>query len=422
MYKEISEKLIAYIKENPSSFHVVENLEKELVSNGYETLQVRDSWNLTFGGKYLVKHNNSSLFAIHVPKENYDGFRIVASHCDTPSFKIKTNPEVDFEKSYTLLNVERYGGPLMAPWFDRPLSIAGRVVYEEQGEIKEVNIDFKEDCISIVNLAIHQNRQANSGIEYKVGKDMLPIWAGVDNQQTFAGCVAKLARIKEEQILDTELFLYNTMEGKLWGANKEFLSAPRLDDLQCVYASKEAFLSEESVDKVNVLAVFDNEEVGSSTKQGAQSSFLKDLLARISLEIGKTIEQHSQCIANSFLLSADNGHAVHPNYPEKSDKTNHVFPNKGIVIKYAANQLYTTDGRSGAFVKMLCKKSDVSYQVFHNHSDVAGGSTLGNIAVQHLPISAADIGAAQLAMHSPYETVGVKDTHNLMQVMKELYK
>ncbi len=421
MYTELTQSMFDFIEKSPSCFHVIANIEDTLKENGFLKLERNQEWELEEGGKYFVTSNGSTIVAFEMPEQDYTGYHIVASHSDFPTFKVKANPEIKFENKYTCLSVEKYGGPLMAPWFDRPLSIAGRVLVEENGAIVEKNIDFDKDCISIVNLAIHMNREANNGMKYNVSKDMVPIWAGSENELTFMGEVAKVAGVEENEILDMELFLYNRMKGRIWGANEEFISSTKLDDLQCAYTSMVAFLNAKSEEKIKVLAVFDNEEVGSGTKQGACSTFFDNVLKRIAENQGRTEEGYAIDLANSFLLSADNAHAVHPNYSEKADKTNKPYPNGGVVIKYSANQKYTTDGHSGAYVKMLCKKANVPFQIFHNHSDVEGGGTLGNIATQNTPIAAADIGSAQLGMHSPYETAGIKDSYYLVKLMEEFY-
>lgn len=422
MHKKLTNELFEFIKRSPSCFHVIENVASELIETGFKELNQGEEWDLESGGKYYMTCNQSTIIAFELPQKDYKGYHVIASHSDFPSFKIKANPEVKFEDSYTTLSVERYGGPLMAPWFDRPLSIAGRIIIEENGEMIEKTIDFGKDCVSIVNLAIHMNREANNGMKYSVAKDMMPIWAGAGNELNFIEEVARVAGVDKNSILDMELYLYNRMDGRIWGANEEFISATKLDDLQCAFTSMKAFMNTTSQEYVKVLAIFDNEEVGSSTRQGGKSNLLENVLKRIAENQGRTEEGYNMDLANSFLISADNAHGVHPNYPEKADKTNHPYLNGGVVIKYAGNQTYTTDARSGAYVKLLCKKAGIPYQIFHNHADVAGGSTLGNLAVLQVPIMAADIGAAQLAMHSPYETAGIEDTWNLMKMFEEFYQ
>ncbi len=416
-----NQELFSFIQNSPSCYHAITNMELELNEAGYTKLQEADRWNLEAGGKYYVTSNTSSIIAWELPLGEYNGFHVIASHSDFPTFKLKANPEVKYKEKYTTLSVERYGGPLMAPWFDRPLSIAGRIVVEENGMPVEKLVDFGEDCVSIVNIAIHLNREVNNGHAYKMSKDMLPIWAGAGSDKSFMSELAKIAGVEEESILDTELFLYSTQEGRVWGADGEFISAPKLDDLQCAFSSMKAFLNSKSVEKVKVCAVFDNEEVGSGTRQGGKSTFLSSVLRRIAdnQELGE--ESFGRLVANSFMLSADNGHAVHPNYAEKSDGINQVHPNGGVIIKYTASQQYTTDAVSGAYVKLLCKQAGVECQPYYNHSDVVGGSTLGNLAVAQVPMKAADIGVAQLAMHSPYETGGAEDTQSLVKVMTAFY-
>lgn len=438
-----NQQLFDFIESSPSCFHAITNVMETLTKDGFTRLYEKDSWGLEPGGKYFVTSNTSSIIAFVIPEQEFQGFHMVASHSDFPTFKLKANPEVRTGDTYTTLSVERYGGPLMAPWFDRPLSIAGRIVVAEHGEPVEKLVDFGADCISIVNLAIHMNRTVNDGYGYKMSKDMMPIWAGAKNEKGFMSELAQVAQVKEEEILDMDLYLYNRMDATTWGVNKEFISAPKLDDLQCAFASMTAFLKSKSDNYVNVMAIFDNEEVGSGTRQGAKSTFLSSILKRVAE--GKVImqyechnaqdnvvregaglafnmeENYGRLVANSFLLSADNAHAFHPNYPEKADSNNRIHPNGGVVIKYTASQQYTTDAMSGAYVKLLCKEAGVDYQMYFNHSDVVGGSTLGNLAVGQIPMPAADIGAAQLAMHSPYETAGVQDTQDLVELMTTFY-
>lgn len=416
-----NQQLFDYIKSSPSCFHAITNAANTLEAAGFNRLYEKDSWNLQPGGKYYITSNTSSIVAFVIPNEEFKGFHMVASHSDFPTFKLKANPEVKTGDAYTTLSVERYGGPLMAPWFDRPLSIAGRIVVAENGVPVEKLVDFGADCISIVNIAIHMNRTVNDGYGYKMSKDMMPIWAGAKNEKEFMKELAQVAGVHEDEILDMDLYLYNRMEATTWGANKEFISAPKLDDLQCAFASMTAFLQSKSESYVNVMAIFDNEEVGSGTRQGAKSTFLSSILKRVAESKGAGEEVYAKLVADSFLLSADNAHAFHPNYPEKADTNNRIYPNGGVVIKYTASQQYTTDAMSGAYVKLLCKDAGVKHQMYFNHSDVVGGSTLGNLAVGQIPMPAADIGAAQLAMHSPYETAGVQDTQDLITVMTAFY-
>ena len=346
----------------------------------------------------------------------------MASHSDSPTFKIKENPEITVEKAYVKLNVEKYGGMLMSPWFDRPLSVAGRVVVSENGEIKEKLVDIDRDLLMIPSLAIHMNREVNSGYAYNPQKDLLPLYGTAGTEETFGKTIAEAAGVREEDILSHDLFLYSRTRGAVWGAEKEFVSAGRLDDLQCAFASMEGLLSGEKKKSIAVHCVMDNEEVGSGTKQGAASTFLKDTLLRINSGLGRTYEEYLMSLADSFMISADNAHALHPNYTDMTDPVNRPLLNKGIVIKYNANQKYCTDAVSAARFKDICTRAEVPFQTFVNRSDMAGGSTLGNISNTQVPVNTVDIGLPQLAMHSPYETAGVKDTYSLIKAAELFFE
>lgn len=414
-----NQELFEFIKHSPSCFHAIDHVATTLKESGFQCLEETEIWQLEPGGKYYLISNTSSIMAFVMPEKKAKGFHVIASHSDAPTFKLKAQPENKHGCGYTTLSVEKYGGPLLAPWFDRPLSIAGRVVIKEEGQLREELIDFGKDYVSLVNLAIHMNPGVNEGYSYKMSKDIRPIWAGPSSHKEFMEEVSKLAGVQATDILDMDLYLYNRMDGSIWGANDEFISASKLDDLQCAFASVKSLLRGTSSEFINVMAIFDNEEVGSGSRQGAKSTFLSSVLRRISG--GRSEEEYARLVANSFLLSADNAHALHPNYPEKSDGNHPVYLNGGVVIKYTASQRYTTDAMSGAFVKLLCEEVGVKYQQYYNHADVAGGSTLGNLAVCQVPMMAADIGAPQLAMHSPYETTGARDTESLIKLMTGFY-
>lgn len=351
---------------------------------------------------------------------------------------------MNVEEHYVKLNVEKYGGMLCAPWFDRPLSVAGRLIVKENNRLvtKLVNVD--RDLVMIPNLAIHMNREANKGYDYNIQKDMLPLYGCGEAKGKFMKQIAEAANVEEDVILASDLFLYNRMKGSIWGACEEFISSPKLDDLQCAFSSLEAFLqSEEPLPSENVQAnkqgeairknvingksipvhcVFDNEEVGSGTKQGAASTFLADTLIRINHAMGRDEARYRQSIANSFMLSADNAHGVHPNHTDKACPTNRPYPGNGVVIKYSANQKYTTDAISAAVFEEICNRANVPYQIYVNRSDILGGSTLGNISTTQVPVNTVDIGLAQLAMHSPYETGSVKDTDYMIKAMKTFFE
>ena len=421
MYIETTEKLLDFIEKSPTAFQAVDEMQKRLTENGFEVLSEKEYWKLIPGGKYLVNRNNSALIAFCIPEKESRVFHIMASHSDSPSFKIKENPEIKVDNSYVKLNVEKYGGMLMAPWFDRPLSVAGRVIIRRNGGLKEKLINIKRDLVMIPNLAIHMNREANNGVSYNPQKDLQPLFAVGNTDRTLLEIIAEQTGVKKEDIISHDLFLYNRMPGTIWGADKEFVSSARLDDLQCAFASMEGLLRAQNHESIAVHCVMDNEEVGSGTKQGAASTFLKDTLLRINMGLGRTYEEYLMTLAGSFMVSADNAHALHPNYTDKTDPTNHPVLNKGIVIKFNANQKYCTDAVSAAIFKELCTKAGVPYQTFVNRSDIAGGSTLGNISNTQVPMNTVDIGLPQLAMHSPYETAGVKDTEYLVRAAEELF-
>lgn len=415
-----AEKLLTFIKDSPTAFQAVETMKNRFSENGFRELKEEEHWSVEKGGKYFVTRNHSAIIAFTIPEENTDTFHIIASHSDSPSLKIKENPEMA-ENGYVKLNVELYGGALLAPWFDRPLSVAGRLIVKEAGKICEKLVTVDRDMLIIPNLAIHMNREANSGYQYNVQKDMLPLYGLESAKGSFFKTVAEAAGVKEEDILGHDLFLYNRMPGTVWGSEDEFVSAPRLDDLQCAFSSMEGILAGENKNSICVHCVMDNEEVGSGTRQGAASTFLRDTLLRITLGLGKSYEDYLIALAKSFMISADNAHAVHPNYPEKADPVNRPHINEGIAIKYNANQKYCTDGISAAIFKIFCQEAGVGCQTYVNRSDVPGGSTLGNISNTQVALNTVDIGLPQLAMHSPYETAGVKDTCDFVKLAEVFY-
>ena len=421
MNHRIPEELIEFIKESPTAFHAVSAMAARLTESGFIRLEEGMHWNLKQGGSYYVTRNDSSLIAFTIPEHPFLGMRIMASHSDSPVFKIKANAEIEVENQYVKLNVEKYGGMICAPWFDRPLSIAGRLVVSEGSRLVSKLVNVDRDLVMIPNLAIHMNRQVNDGYAYNAQKDMLPVFGSLEAKGTFMSLIAEAAGVKEEDILGHDLFLYNRQPGTIWGADETFLSCGRLDDLQCAFSSVKAVIEGENSSSISVAAIFDNEEVGSGTKQGADSTFLKDVLERINDSLGRTREQYLMAVASSFMISADNAHAVHPNHADVADLTNRPAINEGIVIKYNANQKYTTDAVSAAVFKALCKKVQVPVQTFTNRSDIAGGSTLGNISNAHVSLNTVDIGLPQFAMHSPYETAGVKDTCYLIKAATEFF-
>lgn len=422
MYRKTTEELLEFLEKSPTPFHAVRLMEDLLRANGYEACPEDTRWTLQKGGRYYVTRNGSALIAFAIPENDIDGYRILASHSDSPTFKIKENPEITVDDRYVKLNVERYGGMLCAPWFDRPLSVAGRVIVKEKDSFVSRLVDVDRDLVMIPNLAIHMNREANDGYKYNAQKDLLPLYGDITAKDTFLKTIAEAAGVKPEDILGHDLFLYNRQKGSIWGAHEEFVSGGRLDDLQCAFASLKGFLAGAKTQSLAVHCVLDNEEVGSGTKQGAASTFLRDTLSRISAALGFTEEERLIQLARSFMISADNAHAVHPNYTDKADPTNRPYLNGGIVMKFNANQKYCTDGISAAMFRALCQETEVPVQTFTNRSDMAGGSTLGNISNTQVALHTVDIGLPQLAMHSPYETAGVKDTQYLIQAAEKFFR
>ena len=380
MIQNLNEELFSFIKKSPTGFHAVHELANYLTEAGFECLAEGNTWNLAEGGKYFVTRNQSAIIAFKVSRKDYSGFHIAASHSDSPTLKIKESSEMNIENQYVKLNVEKYGGMLCAPWFDRPLSVAGRIIVKDGNRLTTKLINVDRDLLMIPNLAIHMNREVNDGYKYNIQKDMLPLYRMSNSGKAFKEMIAEEAGVSVDQIKGMDLFLYNRMEGTVWGCDGEFISAPRLDDLQCAFTSTMALLNSESDRCIPVVAVFDNEEVGSGTKQGAGSTFLYDILRRINRSLGRTEEEYLTSLASSFMVSADNGHAVHPNYADKTDPTNRTYLNGGLVIKHSANQKYTTDAVSAAVMRCLCERAGVPYQEFLNRSDILGGSTLGNIS------------------------------------------
>lgn len=419
--RKCAEELLKFIDRSPSCYHAVANLTGEYDARGFVRLYENEVWKPEKGKKYYTVRNDSSVIAFQIP-EKIKGFHITAAHSDSPTFKIKETPEMKAEGHYVRLNTEKYGGMILSTWLDRPLSVAGRIAVAEDGKIvtKLVNID--RDLCVIPNLAIHMNREINKGMEYNPQVDMLPLYADSrEGKGALLRQAAKAAGVKESEILGQDLFLYVREKGRILGENHEYILSPRLDDLQCVYAANRAFLDTEPEEFVSVLAVFDNEEVGSGTRQGADSTFLEDVLWRLAEGLGADKSTYLAWVAASFLISADNAHAVHPNHPEKADPTNRPLLNGGIVIKFHGSQRYTTDAVTAGEMKRLCKEAGVPCQTFANRADIPGGSTLGNISTAHVSVASVDIGLPQLAMHSAVETGGVRDTLYAVKALREFY-
>jgi len=417
----MTSKLISFLDNSPSAFHAVDNIRRELEDNGFRILKEDERWEISAGGKYLVTRNDSALIAFSVPESKPYGYHIAAVHSDSPAFKIKENPEIKVEDHYVKLNVEGYGGMILSSWMDRPLSVAGRIIVKENGELVSKLVNVDRDLLIIPNLAIHMNREINKGYVYNRQKDMLPVMGNIESSEKFFDII-KDAADTECEILGHDLYLYNRQKASVLGAEGEFLASAKLDDLQCAYAVLQGFIAGDKHNRISVYCILDNEEVGSGTKQGAASTFLKDVLVRINHALGRDEEDYRISIAKSFMISADNAHAVHPNHADKTDPSNRPYINGGVVLKLNADQKYCTEGKSSAVFRDICKEADVPVQTFVNRSDMPGGSTLGNISSTQVAVSAVDIGLPQLAMHSSYELAGNKDAEYMEKLMKVFFK
>ena len=406
--------LFEFIKNSPTSFHAVDTVKKMLIGNGYSEIQETDVNNAP-EGKYFVIRNGSSLIAFK-NKANAYGFMICASHSDHPMFKLKQLSETKTGSNF-VIETERYGGMVHYSWLDRPLSIAGRVLVKTESGVRSVLIDLDRDLISIPSVAIHLNRTVNDGYKFNPATDLRPLFGDADAEGKLIELIANEAGVKKEDIISHDLYVYNRDEGRLFGANNEFFLAPALDDLESVYTSTVAFLNARDADSIPVLAIFDNEEVGSETKQGAASTFLADTLKRIAPNEGT----YRAMLTNSLMLSADNAHARHPNHGELADALNAPAMNGGVVVKYNASQRYATDGVSDALFRTVCDRAGVPVQSFYNRADLPGGSTLGSISNTVVPVSTVDIGLAQLAMHCATETAGSRDPEMMIKAITEFY-
>ena len=409
-------RLLDFLNASPVNFLAVRNIVKELEQAGYRRLDPREAiGEVKAGDKLFVTKNDSSVYAFHIGRKSLAdaGFRMICAHCDSPTFRIKPNAEMTCEGGIVKLNTEVYGGPIMSTWFDRPLTIAGRVIVRSDDELnpKTLLLHVRRPLLQISNLAIHFNRQVNDGVKLSKQKDMLPILGIVTDKlecgNLLMNVICSELNIKPEEILDFDLYLADATPACTFGVHDEFLSSGRLDDLSMCFAGLEALLATPDTDTTKVLAIFDNEETGSQTKQGAGSPFLSMMLKRIALAQNGTTEAFFQAVERAFMISADNAHAWHPNYSEKYDPTNHPVLGGGPVIKFNAAQKYASDAVSAAVFSELCRKAGVPCQRFVNHSDVAGGSTLGNILASSIPLRGIDMGNAILAMHSCRETGSV---------------
>lgn len=406
--------LFEFIKHSPDAYHAISSVKSMLDAEGYTELYESEKWKLAVDGKYYVIRNGTSIIAFRTARDAR-GFMICSSHSDSPSFRVKTTAESI--GAYTRLEVEKYGGMIYYSWLDRPLCVAGRVVVRTPDGLESKLVDLDSDLLTIPSLAIHLNRGVNDGAKFNPAKDLLPLYSMNADRGSLMNSIAEKIGVMAENILSHDLFLYNREQGRRIGKDGEFILCPRLDDLGCVYSSAVAFLESSAAASIPVLAVFDNEEVGSQTKQGADSTFLRDVLLRI------TGSEISLCVAleNSFMVSADNAHAKHPSYPEMSDPDNAPLLNGGLVIKYNASQRYATDGLSDAFFRAVCSRADVKVQTYYNRADLPGGSTLGSISDTNVSVPTVDIGLPQLAMHSATETAGAYDVECMTKALTEFY-
>ena len=415
--------LIEFIDKTPTCFHAVENFSGMLDKSGFTRLFESRKWDIKPGGKYYVCRNGSTIAAFVISKKPFKSFMIAAAHSDSPSFKIKPEPEITVDNKYVKLSVEKYGGMIISSWLDRPLSIAGRAAFRTPDGVAVKNVNIDRDLVCIPNLAIHMDGGMNEGVKWNVRTHMPPLFGDYNSKGKFEELIASTAEIAQDKLLGYDLFLYNRDRGKIWGVSDEYFSCPRIDDLQCAYSAITGLINTADIETeaVRAAVIFDNEEVGSGTKQGARSTFLRDTLTRINEELGGGRSDYISALASGFMLSADNAHAVHPNNPDKADPNNRPYMNDGVVIKYNANQRYVTDSVSEAIFKEICERRGIKYQIYSNRSDIPGGSTLGNLSNEQVALNSVDIGLAQLAMHSAYETAGSRDLDYMISAVETFY-
>ena len=407
------ENLKAFLDASVSAYHAIANLADLMAKEGYEKLSEQDAWNLVPGGKYYLVRGGSAIIAFRIPMGEPTGFMLSASHSDRPCFKLKENLEQC--NAYTRMATETYGGMLMGTWSDRPLSIAGRVMVETENGFEEKLVNIDKDLAMIPNMAIHMNREANNGVKINPAVDTLPLLGGKETAGKLKDLLAEKAGGK---VLGHDLFLYVRQKATVWGIEDEYISSAALDDLECAWGCTQGFLKAAPSTSIPVLCVFDNEEVGSMSAQGAGSRILETQLVRICEALNLNMARMQ---AQSFMVSADNAHAIHPNHPEVADAANAPVMNQGVVMKFNSNLSYCTNGHSAAVFRKVADKAGVPVQTFYNRADTRGGSTLGHVSLAHVSIPTVDIGLPQLAMHSCYETAGVKDALYLMDVMNAFY-
>ncbi|MDE6715390.1 MAG: M18 family aminopeptidase [Muribaculaceae bacterium] len=428
--KQTGKSLQTFLNESPCNFIATETIAQHLEKAGYKKLSQKDDWKAKPGDKIYFTKNDSSIYAVKVGKANIaeNGFRIITAHSDSPCFRIKPNPEITTEGGIVKLNTEVYGGPILYTWFDRPLSVAGRVLLRGESALAPVTklVNIKRPILIIPHLPIHFNRAVNEGNPLSKQKDMLPILGIVteeaERNNMLINVICDELQVEKNEIIDFDLLLYPTEGATLVGAHSEFICSARIDDLSMAHAAMTALIESEDDNQATlVMGIFDNEETGSGTKQGAASPVLANILRRIVLSQNGNESDFIQATANSFMISADNGHAFHPNYGEKFDPTNHPVQGGGPIIKINANCKYMTDAKSAAVFAEICRRANVPVQYFVNHSDVAGGSTLGNIFTGQMEIEGVDVGNPIWAMHSCCETGTVIDQYYMIKAFTTFY-
>ena len=418
-----------FMRSATTAVQTIDTVEKKLLDQEFKQIKLEDLWILEPGEKYYVSPYPSMMIAFTMGKSKFitKGLHIIVAHTDNPALRIKPNPEV-VEEGMVTLNVEKYGAPILNTWFDRPLSIAGRIAVKSDTILKPkiLHVDLKRPILTLPNIAKHMNKNVNQGKEIKVQKEMKPLMANLLEEQGgkdyLLNLIAEELDILTSDILDMDLYVYCAEEGLLVGANEEYISCPRIDDLAMVYAATEALICSDHEEGINMAVFFDNEEIGSMTKQGADSMLLATVIDRIRMGMNRTQEQFFRQTMESFIISADGAHGLHPNYKEKNDLTNKPIINEGIVIKTSGNKSYASEVESIAAFQQLCEQGGIKYQKFINHSDEIGGKTLGPILTQYMPVHVVDVGVPMLAMHSTRELMGKQDFLDSIEVFKNFYK
>lgn len=420
IYKKETKELLNFIKRSPTPYHAVESIGDMLKKSGGSELCEAKDFKLEYGKTYYLTRSMTSVIAFRVPKDP-KGFMICASHTDSPCFKLKPSFEKKSCGRYITLDVEKYGGMIHSSWLDRPLSAAGRISYKDGDKIISKTVMLDRDLLVIPNVCIHFNRAINDGYKYNPQTDLSPLYAEGTDHTSLMKLMAKEAGVKEGDILSHDLYLYDRTPGVIWGSDDQYYSSARIDNLGCAYSSFKAFAESEPSECIQICAAFDNEETGSMSKQGAASTFLSDVIGNICEKLGISASEQRRMLASSFMVSADNAHALHPCHPEYHDPLNAPILNGGVVIKTNASQRYTTDSVSASLFKMICERAHVPVQSFANRSDIAGGSTLGNILITNVPVCTVDIGMPQLAMHSAFESAGVRDTKYMTDCLRQFF-